>query len=64
MKNWKTTAVGILGGVTLIIKNVVAVLDADMATVFSFEEITIALGLLGIGWFAKDSNVTGGDVKQ
>jgi len=59
MKNWKTTAVGILGGVILIIKNVIAVLDADTATNFSFEEITVGLGMLGLGWFAKDAGVSG-----
>jgi hypothetical protein len=59
MKNWRTTTVGLLGGITLIIKNVIAVLDADTATNFSYEEITVALGLLGIGWFAKDAGVSG-----
>ncbi len=64
MKNWKTTLVGFLGGLVLLMKNLIAVLDADTATNLSYEEVVIALGMMGIGWFSKDKNVTGGTVNQ
>jgi len=59
MKNWKTTTIGILTAVGLLIKNAIALLDNDTATQISFEEIGLALAAFGIGWFAKDAGVTG-----
>ena len=59
MKNWKTTAVGILTAVGLLVKNAIALFDDDPLTNFSFEEIGVALAAFGIGWFAKDAGVTG-----
>ena len=56
--SWRTSAVGILGGVGLLIGQIVAVLDSDPATVFSFEQVTIALGMLGLGIFSRDKNVS------
>lgn len=56
--SWRTSATGILGGVGLLISQAVAVLDSDPATVFSFEQVTIALGMLGLGWFARDKGVS------
>lgn len=59
MKNWRTTAVGIITGVGLIIAQLVALLDADPSTVFSIEGFLAGLAALGIGWFAKDAGVSG-----
>ncbi len=56
--SWRTSAVGFLGGVSLLITQVVALLDSDPATVFSVEQVIAALALLGVGWFARDKNVT------
>ncbi len=54
-KDWKTTTVGVLGAASILINQVIAVIDNDPATVLSFSAITTALGMLGIGIFARDS---------
>lgn len=64
MKNWKTTLFGFGSGLALLLKNILAVLDNDSATNFDITEVSAALGLLGIGWFSKDKDVTGGTKPQ
>lgn len=59
MKNWKTTAVGILTGVGLIAVQLTALLDKDPATIFSIEGLVAGLAACGIGWFAKDAGISG-----
>ena len=56
--SWRTSLVGILAGVGILIGQVVAVLDSDPTTVFSLEQVTIALGLFGVGWLARDKKVS------
>ncbi len=56
--SWRTTAVGILGGLALLFGQAVAVLDSDPATTPSFERVIEGLGLMGIGWFARDNKVS------
>jgi hypothetical protein len=58
MKSWKTTAAGIVAGLAVILTQVAYLLDADPETVFSLEAVIAALGVMGIGWFARDNNVT------
>jgi len=58
MKSKKTTIAGIIGGLSIILTQVWYALDADPATVMSFEAIIAAFGVLGIGWFARDNDVT------
>jgi len=58
MKSTKTTIVGIVGGLAIILTQVYHALDADPATVLDFEAIVGALALMGIGWFARDKDVT------
>jgi hypothetical protein len=60
-KSWKTTTLGILAAAGIIIAQSVALLDGDPNTVFDFGEITLALGALGVGWFARDNNVNSED---
>lgn len=57
-KSWKTTAAGITAGIAIILTQVSYLLDADPATVFSIEAVISALGLIGIGFFARDDKVT------
>ena len=57
-KSWKTTTVGILAGLSIILAQVSYLLDADPETVFSLEVVFGALGIMGIGLFARDNNVT------
>lgn len=59
MKNWRTTAVGVLSGVALIITQLIALFDSDPATVFSLEGVLAGFAAMGIGWFAKDAGVSG-----
>lgn len=59
MKNWRTTAVGGLTGGVLIINQIVALLDNDPNTVFSFEGLIAGLAAVGIGYFAKDAGISG-----
>lgn len=60
-KNWKTTLFGALAGAPQflqafgLVSNPRAVLIANLLS---------AIGVLGLGFSAKDSNVTGGTVQQ
>jgi len=56
--SWKTTTAGIVAGLAVILTQVAYLLDADPETVFSLEAVFAALGVMGIGWFARDNNVT------
>ena len=56
--SWKTTSAGVLAGIAIIATQVSYVLDADPATVFSLEAVFGALGMIGIGFFARDNNVS------
>jgi hypothetical protein len=58
MKNWKTTAMGILGGC---LTWLVAYLQTGR---LEPKEIATGVVIAGIGVFAKDLNVTGGSVEQ
>jgi len=63
LKSWKTTSTGIL----LIAGGITRLLFAVKSGNYTEESIitTISAVLTGIGLvFAKDSNVTGGDVQQ
>ena len=62
LKSWKTTILGIIAGLLLILPQIQAVLDADPATVASWEAIATGLGILGIGAFAKDGDKSTEDV--
>ena len=59
MKNWKTSAAGIIGLISVALSQLANVLDSDPATVANwnlvFTMIPVTIGLL----FAKDLNVTG-----
>lgn len=56
--SWKTTAAGIVSGIAIILTQVSYLLDANPDTVFSIEACFAALGVIGIGFFARDNNVT------
>jgi len=61
MKSLKTTIGGIIGGLALILAQVWYQIDADPETVFSVEIFVSGLGMLGIGWFARDNDVSSED---
>lgn len=56
--SWKTTAFGILSALGIIATQVSYLLDANPETVFSIEAVFAALGVAGIGFFARDDKVT------
>ena len=56
--SWKTTTVGILSAIGIIATQVSYLLDANPETVFSIEACLAALGMAGIGFFARDNNVS------
>lgn len=62
LKSWKTTALGIIAALLLILPQIQAMLDADPATVASWEAFATGLGILGIGAFAKDGDKSTEDV--
>ena len=62
-KSWKTSACGIAGGVAILATQIVAFTDNDPETVIAWEAIITALGMLGLGWFARDNKVSSEDVK-
>jgi len=61
-KSWKTSTVGIITALVLILNQIVAILDTDPETKFSLAQVIAALGALGIGWFARDNNKSSEDI--
>jgi hypothetical protein len=58
MKNWKTTAIGILTAVFYLGYKFFTHTPIDG------QDVIYAVGLTGFGLFSKDANVTGGTVPQ
>lgn len=58
MKNWKTTLAGMIGAVATV------VLPMVTGGAVSSKDVVTAAVLAALGFFAKDSNVTGGTVEQ
>lgn len=61
-KSWKTTAAGILGGIGLLATQLGNLADNDPATLFDYKVALMALGMLGIGFFARDGDKSSEDV--
>jgi hypothetical protein len=62
--SWRTAATGYLAGIALLVKNAIAVLDTDSKTVFVWEEVAAALGMLGLGYTARDNSVSSEQVRS
>lgn len=58
MKSSGTTVAGIIGGLSLIFTQIWYQLDTDPTTIFDLSQILAGLGMMGIGIFARDNNVT------
>lgn len=58
LKSWKTTALGIVTALAILSGEAKAALDDDTKTVPNWELVAAALGALGIGVAARDSDVT------
>jgi len=62
LKSWKTSAVGFLSGLVIVATQIIALLDTDPATVFSYEALVAALAVMGIGFFARDNDKSSEEV--
>lgn len=62
LKSWKTTLLGVVAGLMLLLPQVKAVLDDDPKTVIDYNIVVAALGTMGIGVAAKDGDKTSEDV--
>lgn len=61
--SWKTAVAGILAGVGILATQFGYLLDSDPNTVLDWKVCVGALGVMGIGWFARDNNVTSEQAK-
>lgn len=62
--SFRTAVVGFLGGLALILPQIVALLDGKPETAFNWESMSAGLALLGFGWVARDNKVTSEDVTK
>jgi hypothetical protein len=62
LKSWKTTVAGFLGGLILVAQQVLAAIDGDPETKFTVALLLTGLGMMGIGFFARDNNKRSEDV--
>lgn len=62
MKNYRTTLVGIAGALMLWLPELQKALLSDQPV--NWVNLGIGLAIVVLGYFAKDSNVTGGTVQQ
>lgn len=58
MKSWRTTVLGILAGLAILITQAIAALDGDPETVFNLDAVIAALATMGIGVAARDNIVS------
>ena len=57
-KSWRTTLSGVLAGVVLLIGQAQTLLDDDSKTNPEYTVMMAALGMISLGWNARDENVT------
>jgi hypothetical protein len=62
LKSWKTTALGFLGGLMLVIPQIQAMLDDDPETIFVKSLFMTGLAMMGFGIAAKDGDKSTEDV--
>lgn len=63
MKNWKTTTFGILAALPSLLQAFGLHSFGHFGSV-SVDQALAGVGVLGLGYLAKDKNVTGGTVQQ
>lgn len=57
-RSWKTSLGGIVGALAILFSEAGKFLDDDPNTNPSFEMVGIAIGMLQIGIFARDENIS------
>ena len=63
LKSWRTTILGIIAGLVVILPQIAAMIDGDPATEFSMKILIGGFALMGIGIAAKDGDKSTKDVK-
>lgn len=58
VRSWKTTLAGIVAAVLILLGEAQSVLDDKPETKINWEAVATAAAVLGIGLFARDSNVS------
>lgn len=59
LKNWKTTVGGLLAGVPQLLVSVGLIAPTN-----KWAALASAVGMVWLGTFSKDHNVTGGEIRQ
>jgi len=62
VRSYRTTLLGIIAALLLLLPQIQAALDDDEATVPDWDQVKIALAMLGIGVVAKDGHKKSEDV--
>lgn len=64
MKNWKTLLGGLVAGLPVAISGIDEAIKAGTIDTTSIGKFALGIGLVLLGIFAKDKNVTGGTKQQ
>lgn len=64
LKSWKTTLIGFLGGLVMVIPQVLALVDGNPETRFILSLFVTGLAMMGIGVAAKDGDKSTEDVSR
>lgn len=56
--SWRTASAGIGVGAAMLIVQFVRLVDGNPATVFSEDALMTAVGMIWLGWVARDNKVT------
>jgi hypothetical protein len=56
--SWKTTLLGLGPGVAVLLMQLSYFIDGNPSTVVNFNEVLVALGVLGVGLAARDNSVS------
>ncbi len=59
LKSWKTTAVGVIAGLILILPQIKALIDNDPATICDWNIVMAGVGAIIFGSVAKDGDKSG-----
>lgn len=60
--NWKTTILGVLGAIWVVAEPIITNGDFELSR--DWKSLVFATIIAGLGYFAKDKNVTGGNVQS
>lgn len=61
-KSWKSTLLGILAGLALILPQLVNLLDGKPETVFAWPQVAAGLSAMGLGFVVRDNKRSSEDV--